>query len=324
MKPGMRRFMGEVAWGTGGFGPGPDDSKRKPSHLYCPQTTRAATVTSIQFSFGRRPLRLHVRMRVTICIRKWTAGVFFCKADVPEVPPSVGDGCVEQSLLVVILGPKQYFRRACGRSIIGATGDGTEVQKTGRPNWLLQPNRHASGVTGCTVAVGAVSSKAPHQTSHSCQKMREEGLACSPSYGKGYSLGPGHQWAARGGVADGGMWQSALNFPRSHVYMAVAGEAGAFILAPSSGSPSFTHPKTRHRWKTSEDPLELPPPLSLHRLHSRKSHEARFAGRSDPQRRLILLLPLPRNKNVPKPKNLSRKPTVTRSQMVLAANQAGN
>ena len=44
-------------------------------------------------------------------------------------------------------------------------------------------------------------------------------------------------------------------------------------------------------------------------------------ARSDPRRRPILPLPLPPNKSVPKPKNLPKKPTVTRSPTALAPNQ---
>ena len=108
------------------------------------------------------------------------------------------------------------------------------------------------------------------------------------------------------------------------VYSGGAGEARFSSSRLHPRTPSPIHTKTRQRWKQFEGPHELPPLLSRHPLRSQKSqrHEARPEGRSDPRRRPILLLHLPPNKSVPKPKNRSRKPTGTQSPTVSVANRA--
>lgn len=114
---------------------------------------------------------------------------------------------------------------------------------------------------------------------------------------------PTVMWAYYGGLGE------AVSPPR------------AFIWNP------IVHPtKNAPRWKKFDGLPELPPLLSPRLLRSQKSqrHEARVAGRSDLPRPPILLLRLPPNKSVPKPKNLSRSLTVTQNPTVLAANQARN
>ena len=109
-------------------------------------------------------------------------------------------------------------------------------------------------------------------------------------------------------VYDGGLGE-AVYHPRAFIW-----------------DPIVHPPKNAPRWKKFEGPLELPPLPSPRLLRNLKSqrHEARDAGRSGLPRPPILLLHLPPNRSVPRPRNPSRKPTATQNPTVLAANQAGN